>query len=75
MRKGLCDMMKASVSRRGFLKQAMAWGSTLALSRVALGNDNREPGSTDNQEARKPNVLVIVADDMGYSDAGCYGGE
>jgi len=24
---------------------------------------------------RKPNVLVIVADDMGYSDAGCYGGE
>lgn len=25
--------------------------------------------------ARKPNFLVIVADDMGYSDAGCYGGE
>jgi arylsulfatase len=23
----------------------------------------------------RPNVLVIVADDMGYSDAGCYGGE
>ena len=26
-------------------------------------------------EGGKPNVLVIVADDMGYSDAGCYGGE
>ena len=24
---------------------------------------------------RKPNFLVIVADDMGFSDAGCYGGE
>lgn len=24
---------------------------------------------------RRPNVLVILADDMGYSDAGCYGGE
>ncbi len=25
--------------------------------------------------ARRPNFLIIVADDMGFSDAGCYGGE
>jgi arylsulfatase A-like enzyme len=24
---------------------------------------------------KRPNVVVIVADDMGFSDAGCYGGE
>ena len=30
-------------------------------------------GSAD--EARSPNFLVIVADDMGFADAGCYGGE
>lgn len=25
--------------------------------------------------SRKPNVLIILADDMGFSDLGCYGGE
>lgn len=25
--------------------------------------------------ARRPNLLLIVADDMGYSDVGCFGGE
>ena len=28
-----------------------------------------------NAFAKKPNILIIVADDMGYSDAGCYGSE
>ncbi|MCP4849779.1 MAG: sulfatase-like hydrolase/transferase, partial [Verrucomicrobiaceae bacterium] len=25
--------------------------------------------------ARQPNIVVIIADDMGFSDIGCYGGE
>ena len=49
----------------------MAWGSALALGPmgIAAGQQSTTP------LRKKPNVLIIVADDMGYSDAGCYGGE
>ena len=33
------------------------------------------PFSQVHAATEKPNILLIVADDMGYSDAGCYGGD
>ena len=30
---------------------------------------------TENRAAERPNVIVIMADDLGFSDLGCYGGE
>ena len=58
------------VSRRAFLKKTMAWGSAFSLG--ALGC-RAEPLASARRG--KPNFLIIIADDMGFSDAGCYGGD
>jgi arylsulfatase len=44
--------------------------SVLVLGLVVAGR----PGFAA-EPPRKPNILVILADDMGYSDLGCYGSE
>src|SRR6202790_2061744 len=33
------------------------------------------PASHAAEVTAKPNIVIILADDMGFSDAGCYGGE
>ena len=59
------------LTRRQFIKingTAAAW---LGLG----GSFESIQGISAVSSQKKPNILLIVADDMGFSDLGCYGGE
>ncbi|MDA0235998.1 MAG: arylsulfatase, partial [Proteobacteria bacterium] len=45
------------------------------LMAAGLGLLHGAPQASAAEPAKKPNILLIVADDMGYSDVGAFGGE
>ena len=64
------------IQRRDFLRGsvAAALGGLVAGCSARIGSDPTAAAAS-RRAGNRPNFLVIVGDDMGFSDAGCYGGD
>ncbi len=64
----MCRMsqFRSSLSRRDLLRM----GAAASALPWACSNSSQTEGA-----AKRPNIIVTMADDMGFSDIGCYGGE
>ena len=58
-------------NRRDFLKM----GASLTAATLSHGASALSSGKSHTPDGSRPNIIFILADDMGFSDIGCFGSE
>ena len=75
------DPKREELGRRDMLLRSTAIAATAALASstaaqptFAQAQAQGQPQARTQAQSQKPNVVFILADNVGYGDLGCYGG-